>query len=187
VTVAKLNIGCGQFYKEGYVNVDFDQSTKADIFHNLEECPYPFEKEAFEEITCDHVLEHLNNPFQVMKELHRIAKPGGQIIIRVPHASRGFTHPDHKRSFDFTFPYYFKPDFLGGYTGVKLEIKSVRLRWFAQPYLKKTLVPKPVFLIMSFLGFIINIFANLSPAICSRFWCFWVGGFEEIEFIFLKN
>jgi hypothetical protein len=37
---------------------------------------------------------------------------------------------------------------------------------------------------MSLLGDIINFFANLSPEFCSRFWCNWVGGFEEISFEF---
>jgi hypothetical protein len=34
------------------------------------------------------------------------------------------------------------------------------------------------------IGAIIDLFANLSPWLCSRLWCYWVGGFEEIEFVF---
>jgi SAM-dependent methyltransferase len=184
--MAKLNIGCGQYPKPGYVNVDADPAAKADVFHNLDVFPYPFEENSFDEITADHCLEHLKDPFAVMKELKRIAKPGAEIIIRVPHFSRGFTHADHKRGFDFTFPYYFNPSFLGGYSGTHIGLKSMRLRWFAQQYLKKTILNPVVFGGMATLGFVFDLLANLSPALCSRLWCFWVGGFEEIEYHFVK-
>ncbi|MFH0907060.1 MAG: radical SAM protein, partial [bacterium] len=29
----KLNLGCGQFYKDGYINLDVNSKTKADVFH----------------------------------------------------------------------------------------------------------------------------------------------------------
>ncbi len=104
----KLNLGSGDFKKEGYVNIDVEESLQPDIVHNLEQFPYPFEDDSFDLIEADHLLEHLNEPFQVMKELRRISKPGGKIIIRVPHFSRAMTHPQHKRGFDVTFPYYFE-------------------------------------------------------------------------------
>ena len=50
----------------------------------------------FDHVESDHCLEHLPNPFAVMKEVHRIAKNGATVIIRVPHFSRGFTHAEHK-------------------------------------------------------------------------------------------
>jgi hypothetical protein len=60
----------------------------------------------------------------------------------------------------------------------------VKLTWFAQPYLKKTVLSKPVFYVALAAGAVIDFFANLSPFMCSRIWCFWVGGFEQIEFKF---
>jgi F0F1-type ATP synthase assembly protein I len=35
----------------------------------------------------------------------------------------------------------------------------------------------------SALGWVIDRVANLSPLVCSRLWCYYVGGFEEIEFV----
>ena len=180
----KLNLGSGNFPKPGYINVDIDPRVKPDLLHDLNKFPYPFKDNEFDVVEADHVLEHLNDPFRVMKEIHRITKPGGLVIIRVPHFSRGFTHPDHKRGFDFTFPYYFRKDFLGGYVGVEFRVEKVKLKWFAQPYLKKHYMPKLLFWIAKLTGYIIDFFANLSPAFCSRVWCFWVGGFDEIEFRF---
>jgi SAM-dependent methyltransferase len=182
----KLNLGCGQFRKEGYINLDISPLSKADIIHNLEIFPYPFDEDTFDLIEADHLLEHLTNPFGVMSELHRIAKPGGIIHIRVPHFSRGFTHPEHKRGFDVTFPLYFDKNFVGGYTGTDLINKKTELHWFSQKYLMKQILPAGIYYVLSGIGTILDIFARLSPSFCSRMWCFWVGGFYEIEYVFQK-
>jgi SAM-dependent methyltransferase len=180
----KLNLGCGEFKKEGYVNVDFFSVSEPDVKHNLDVLPYPFADSEFDLVEADHLLEHLSDPFAVLKELRRITKDGGLIKIKVPHFSRGFTHPEHKRGFDATLPYYFNPSFPGGYQGVPLILEKMNMSWFAQPYFKKKVVSKPVFVLGTFFGKIFDFLANLSPLVCSRVWCFWVGGFEEIEFHF---
>lgn len=182
----KLNVGCGQFPKEGYINLDVSPLSQADVIHDLEVFPYPFEDNAFDVIDADHILEHLSNPFQVMGELKRITKPGGSIHIRVPHFSRGFTHPEHKRGFDATFPLYFQDDFCGGYTGILLTHKKTKLHWLSQKYLIKKHVKLWTYSLLIGVGYVLNTLANISPFFCSRIWCFWVGGFNEIEFVFEK-
>lgn len=181
----KLNLGSGEYPKEGFINVDYYSVTKPDVSHDLSEFPYPFEDSYFDLVESDHCLEHLPNPFAVMKEIHRISKNGAKIIIRVPHFSRGFTHAEHKAGFDVTFPYYFKKDFQGGYQGVEYESIKIHLTWFAQPYFKKTVLSKVQFYCAYMTGKILDFFANISPFICSRIWCFWVGGFEQVEFNFI--
>jgi SAM-dependent methyltransferase len=183
-TSRKLNLGSGEFLKEGFINVDYYSIATPDISHDLNQVPYPFEDNYFELVEADHVLEHLLDPFKVMGELRRICAPGALIHIRVPHFSRGFTHADHKRGFDVTFPYYFNPKFGPGYQKIPLELVKLRLTWFAQPYMKKSVMPAPLVFIGQTIGIIIDFFANLSPWLCSRLWCYWVGGFEEIEFMF---
>jgi predicted SAM-dependent methyltransferase len=182
----KLNLGSGDFKKDGYVNIDVEESLQPDIVHNLDQFPYPFEDDSFDLIEADHLLEHLNEPFQVMKELRRIANPGGKIIIRVPHFSRAMTHPQHKRGFDVTFPYYFDNKFFGKYTGIELICEKMELHWFAQKYLMKKYLPLWMYYFLTWIGTVIDIFANASPMFCSRIWCYWVGGFYEIEFVFRK-
>jgi SAM-dependent methyltransferase len=183
----KLNLGCGRFPKEGYVNVDWAKADGVELVHDLSRLPYPFESNSAALIEADHVLEHLPSVFDVMRELHRVLEPGGIAHIKVPHFSRGFSHPEHKRGFDATFPYYFDPTFPGGYTGVHFECQRVRLRWFAQPYLKKSVLPGALVIVGQLGGAIIDFAANLSPLVCSRLWCYWVGGFEEIEFVLVKR
>ncbi len=185
----KLNLGCGVDYKEGFVNVDFHSHINIDVQHNLNETPYPFKDNEFDYILASHVLEHLDRPFEIMKEIYRILKPGGTAHVKVPHFSRGLTHSEHKAGFDVTFPYYFNPNFTkSGYYGVPLKLEKMELHYFAffhlLPYMG---VGKVTIFFMKIINAIINFFAKISPQICSRVWCYWVGGFEEIEFVFTKE
>lgn len=179
----KLNLGCGPFYKEGFVNVDIDPKVRPDIVHDLDSFPYPFEENSFSLIELDHCLEHLSNPFQVMSELYRVACDEAQIIVRVPHFSRALTHPDHKRGFDVSFPLYFKPEF-SSFMGTPLIGTQVVLRWLAQPYLKRRNLPWFLYYLGKAIDFPLSFLANLSPLVCSKLWCFWVGGFDEVKFVF---
>ena len=182
----KLNLGCSMFQKKGFINLDIDEERNPDVVHDLNKFPYPFPQDSFSRIEADHVLEHLQNPFEAMKELHRILKPKGILIIRVPHFSRGFTHPDHKRGFDVSFPLYFDPKFKAFFTGTHFNLLQMKLTWFAQPYMKKISLSKFKYYSGRFLGGIFDSFANLSPYFCSRCWCFLVGGFEELKLVFRK-
>lgn len=182
----RLNLGCGRFPKSGFINLDWVRVPGVDIVHDLAELPYPFDDDRFAVIEADHVIEHLPHVFDVMAELHRILRPGGRLVLRVPHFSRGFSHPEHKRGFDATFPYYFDPEFPGGYTGTHFICDGVSMRWFAQPYLKKTVLSRPMYVVGRAVGTAIDALANVSPLVCSRLWCYHVGGFEEIEFIMRK-
>ena len=178
----KLNLGCGRFPLAGHVNVDADTTVPADVFHELDSFPYPFESGSATHIVASHVLEHLQQPLAAMVEWARILKPGGRMLIRVPHFSRGFMHPDHRNGFDVSLPLYFDPRFEGGFTGTELLCRRVRLRWFAQPWLKRRTLGRGPFVAGIVLGSIIDLFANLSVLAASRLWGFWVGGFEEVEF-----
>lgn len=183
----KLNLGSGYFPKEGFINVDVSPDCKPDVLHNLNEFPYPFESNTFEVIESNHALEHVESPLQAMIEIHRISKHNGRVTIRVPHFSRGFTHPEHRAGFDITLPYYFSPRIKEKYTGVTFEKENIRLRWFAQPYLKKKAISPILYYVSYSLGFLLDLAANASPVFCSRVWCFLVGGFEEIEFHFISK
>jgi SAM-dependent methyltransferase len=70
-----------------------------------------FEDSMFDGIVIWHVLEHLPNPQQTIKEAFRILKPGGRIIVAVPNygslqakwAGAGWFHLDPPRHlFHFT-------------------------------------------------------------------------------------
>lgn len=187
MSLLKLNLGCGEDKKDGYINLDWNPLTNPDVAHDLNILPYPFPDNHFDLIEAFHVLEHLDKPFLIMKELHRLLKPGGTLLIKVPHFSRGFTHAEHSHGFDVTFPLYFNKKYTpSGYLGVDYELKEMKLKWLAffhlLPYLGygrgKIFFLKIVDIFISFL-------ANLNQNFCSRIWCFLVGGFDEIQFHFI--
>lgn len=185
----KLNLGAGEDRKEGYVNVDWSPLAHPDVVHNLNALPYPFDDNSFELIEAFHVLEHLDKPFAVMRELHRILAPGGVLHIKVPHFSRGFTHAEHAHGFDVTFPLYFNPAFTkSGYYGVPLRLRSMHLSWLAFFHLMPAFgYSGATIVVLRGINSIISGIANLSPNFASRIWCFWVGGFDEIDFVFVKE
>lgn len=181
-----LNLGCGRYPLAGYINIDIEPSSAADVRFDLSVFPYPLESGGFDSIIASHVLEHLPDAFGTMREWARLLTPGGRLTIRVPHCSRGFTHPQHKAGFDISFPLYFNPSFPGGYSGVEFRLVSMRLVWFAQPELKKSCLPPFHYHAGQLLGRLFDCAAAISPAACSRIWAYWVGGFEEVEFVFEK-
>ncbi len=180
----KLNIGCAGQKLPGYVNVDWQSIVEPDVSHDLNTFPYPFKENEFDEVVAYHILEHLDRPFDVMRELHRIMKPGGTLKIKVPHFSRGMTHPEHSHGFDVTFPNYFNERFTAiGYYGIDFEHESTRLTWHAFPHILKEMGAGPLTRGgIHVLNAIFTTLGNLSPSLCSRLWCFWVGGFEEVAF-----
>lgn len=55
----------------------------------------PLEDNRFDVVFCNHVMEHVDDPLQCMKELHRVMKPGGWAIMQVPQDfSRAETYED---------------------------------------------------------------------------------------------
>lgn len=183
----KLNLGCGEDKKEGFINIDHNALASPDILHDLNKFPYPFADSSVDHIEAFHILEHLDKPFGVMRELHRILKNGGRLLIKVPHFSRGLTHAQHAHGFDISFPLYFNADFTkSGYVGFEFVLEKMILRWLAFFHLFKYLkISRPAIFLLKILNTVISWLANLSPSFCSRIWCFWVGGFDEIEMIFI--
>lgn len=82
----KLNAGSVEGtkgYDGDFVNLDLlrpHKGVQGDILS------LPFKDNAFEEVRLIHVLEHVLRPQQipVLRELHRVVKPGGVLFVEVP-------------------------------------------------------------------------------------------------------
>lgn len=73
-----------KLHGEGYVTADIESplaKVKMDI-HQM-----PFESNTFDAVLCNHVLEHVRDDIQAMKEIHRVLKPGGWAILQIPFFS----------------------------------------------------------------------------------------------------
>jgi len=58
--------------------------------------PLPFGDHEFDTIILSDVLEHLKNPEQLWKEMNRVLRTGGKVILNVP-----FFYKLHEKPFDF--------------------------------------------------------------------------------------
>src|SRR3989338_8456713 len=106
----RLNLGCGENIKEGWVNLDSAALPGVDVVHDIEKIPFPFKDGEFDEILCRDVLEHVEY-IPVLRELYRILKPGGVLRVQVPHftSRNNFVDPTHKKMFSVsTFDFFVK-------------------------------------------------------------------------------
>ena len=117
VIKTELLIGCGNKREKLFwipaegkewknlTTLDFDKDCNPDVVHDLEDLPYPFDDNSFDEIHAYEVLEHTGNQgdwkffFDQFSELHRILKPDGIICATVPmwNSVWAFGDPSHKR------------------------------------------------------------------------------------------
>lgn len=171
----KLNIGSGNHRLPGFLSVDNNQNASGvDVAHNLESLPWPFEESSVEAVVMDHVLEHLEDTIGVLKELYRICADGARIEIRTPHFSCNWTHPGHKRAIGVGLFDHFDPAHEERYGRCHFQVGRVRLHWMRPR--AQTTGPR------RFVTGIVDFFANLNVRVTQRVWCYWVGGFDEIEF-----
>ena len=158
----RLNLGCENEYKEGWVNLDFDKNTKADIYHDLNKYPYPFEKDAFDEVLASMILEHLDNPLKSIKELYKISKHKCKIYISVPYANEiisGLSDLSHKNKFTYhTFGEWFVNKEI--YPMFRIIKKKIVFNRVNVPFLNKLFNP----IINSIPIIYERFFANILPA-----------------------
>lgn len=99
--MAELLAGCGHRREKlmgrkghedwsGLVTLDMTAESGADVVHDLEEFPYPFADETFDEIHLYEVLEHTGKQgdwrffFRQFDEFYRILKPRGFLFATCP-------------------------------------------------------------------------------------------------------
>lgn len=89
--MTRLYIGCGDNYREGYVNIDADDrggTCKVDVVSPIEFISYP--KDSVDEILAEHVLEHFPRWMAelLLLEWHGWLKPGGSLVLLMPDFER---------------------------------------------------------------------------------------------------
>jgi SAM-dependent methyltransferase len=119
--MVKIDLACGANKKEGYIGVDFVETSDTDVIHDLNQYPWPFDDGSADEIHCSHYIEHIPHDIdnedgrdgliQFMDEVYRILKPGGKFHIIAPYYKneRAFGDPTHRRYIgDLSFVYWNK-------------------------------------------------------------------------------
>jgi SAM-dependent methyltransferase len=101
-----LDAGAGQgrfkpdFVHTRYVGVDLAVGDPSWDYSNLDAiCDLrnlPFPSEMFNAILCIQVLEHIQDPLEVLREFKRVLQPNGLLFLSVPQS-----WPKHQKPFDF--------------------------------------------------------------------------------------
>lgn len=70
-----------KIHGDNYITADIESplaKVKMDI-HQI-----PFAENTFDAVLCNHVLEHVRDDIQAMREINRVLKPGGFAILQIP-------------------------------------------------------------------------------------------------------
>ena len=127
----KLDLGCGKKKRDGFVGVDWSDRHNADVIHDLNNFPYPFDDSSIDLIYMDNVLEHLEKPVKVIEEIHRILKPAAEVIIIVPYfrSMWAFADPTHITFYTVNSFAYYDPTHIickrYDYSNARFKVQSI--------------------------------------------------------------
>ena len=100
-----LDVGCGSqpyrrlFNVSRYVGLDIESERarslkKADDFYDGNR--FPYHDDTFDAVLCNQVLEHVFNPDDFVREICRVLKTDGKLLLTVP-----FVWDEHEQPYDF--------------------------------------------------------------------------------------
>jgi SAM-dependent methyltransferase len=124
-----LDVGCGSAKHPGAVGLDISADTEADVVHDLDVFPYPFEDSSFDQVLMQDVLEHVAEPIKVIDELARVCRPGARIHLRTPHFSSvlAYSDPTHRHYFSAEAIRTLAQPRFAHYTSVRLRVVHVTI------------------------------------------------------------
>jgi len=108
-----LNLGCGDRPIAGATNHDrVKHSPWVEVVWDLEELPWPWIDDEWDEVLAYDVMEHLHHEVNVwLDECWRILKPGGKLSLRLPAFDNHLSYrdPTHRRVFHPESFFYWDP------------------------------------------------------------------------------
>lgn len=111
----KLNIGAGNTYLPGFVNIDI--SPRAEVSIDIGNTPLPFDTGSVDLVFSYHTLEHIPDYLFALTEIHRVLKHGGVLLAGLPYCTLTKYHmvnPYHLHDFnEFSFD-FFDPEKIKG-------------------------------------------------------------------------
>lgn len=112
------------------------------IDYRCDAAAVPVEDGCFDAILCTEVLEHLKEPIQVVREMARILRPGGRLILTAPLGSGIHQEPHHYYG-GYT-PYWYR-EFLAaaGFDSIEIVANEGSLRFYSQESLRFLSMTRP--------------------------------------------
>lgn len=189
-----LNLGSGDLPIEGALNIDIVKNEWTDEVVDLSTFPWKWKDDSVDGIYMIHSLEHFADCFAVLSECKRILKKGAFLYIQVPHSSScsALGNIGHYRAFSYDAfndflcrPYYI-------FKQRSFECKINRIFWWhlpvnhSHPFVKfkvdKPLSSRPFLyrLLIIPARIFIQKAIDFSPHAFERFWCYLIGGADEM-------
>lgn len=124
--IKKLQIGAQYNVLKGWLNTDLYPRSSEVVFLDAAK-PFPFESGTFDYIFCEHLIEHLtyNEGMFMLRECHRVLKPGGKIRIVTPSLET----------------------LIGLYTSEKSDLQQQYMHWIIDKFLPETGTYREAFVI----------------------------------------
>lgn len=97
-----LDFGCGSGkqkalilqHARSYTGMDIEPGSAVSVVGDVHNAPLP--GASFDTIISNQVIEHVEKPWVMVQEMHRLLRPGGKVIITAP-----FLVPFHANPTDF--------------------------------------------------------------------------------------
>ncbi|MBA7599868.1 Ubiquinone biosynthesis O-methyltransferase [subsurface metagenome] len=109
-----MDIGCGKRGLGTFANIDIEHSSIIpDNFQIMDGHDLHFPDNSFEAVSIVEVIEHVENPSQVLREIYRVLKKDGKMFLTTPNPShisifiknlrnkRIRIHPDHLHTWNW--------------------------------------------------------------------------------------
>lgn len=81
----KLNLGCGPYHKQGYINIDVNPNYTPDMLRDVRR-GLPFDDDTVDEVWTNHFLEHLTQAevLDLLEEVYRVLINRRTLTVGVP-------------------------------------------------------------------------------------------------------
>jgi len=151
----KLNLGCGNKKKAGFLGVDAFPCGAADMLCDLS-AALPFAPSSIDEIWMDNVIEHIHDIPALMREIHRICRDGAHATLITPHfaSADSWRDPTHVHHLSYFSMDHFQRQGVAHYTGGGFTVIRRKLSF------------------SGLMGNIGRLIFTLSPAAYEKQWCF---------------
>jgi SAM-dependent methyltransferase len=149
-TPVRLNLGCGNKARAGFVGVDRFPCGAVQVLCDLEE-RLPFRDDSVDAVHLDNTLEHIGDLLQFVREISRICRHGAVVSVITPHFTSwdSWRDPTHRQHLSYFSMDHFAKSWIGQYGGCRLIVERRHL---------------------SFSGGLLGLIGRLVFSVSPRFW-----------------
>lgn len=126
----RLDVGCGSQVRPGFLGIDARRTRATAIVSDARSIAV--RDAAADEVYASCLLEHFDDPHQVLREIHRVLRPDGQAVLRLPNLGTYSSHLDTTHRFLADLALWRR--ILGGYF-MEVQVVPVGTKYRDNPWL----------------------------------------------------